>query len=118
MRIDLSIVPVLDTESKVDPSTFENILIDSKIPCRHLETMEDISRNLIFWYTFMHNILEVPHLPYTFTVLLHKSFLEQHLLIEEMFLSCDFLEALRDLVVAITDEADEEVVFAEIVFFI
>ena len=118
MRVDLSIVPMLDTEGEINPPALQNILINTKIPCRHLEAMKDVIWDLILWYTFMHDIFEVSHFPVTITVLLHKAFLEKHLFVEEMFLPGDFLEALWDFIVTITNEADEEVILAKIVFLI
>ena len=75
-------------------------------------------RNDFLWHVFGHDVLDIAHLPISFPSLLHKSFLKEHLFIQELAPSGQLLEAIRDLIITITDDANQEVILAEPVLFI
>ena len=57
VRVDLTVVAVLDSEHNVHSATFEDILIKSQIPRRHLPHMQNVLRDLIFRHGFLHDVL-------------------------------------------------------------
>ena len=42
MGVDLTIVPLFDTEHEVDAASLQDLLIDAKVPCGHLEAVQNV----------------------------------------------------------------------------
>ena len=112
--VDLTIVPVLDTEHEVDATTTEVVSLDTEVPRRDLETMQNIAWNVIDFDTLIHDITHVHHLEFFITIEIHKAFLEEDFLIEETFLTGERLHALRDVVIAISNYNDKEIILREV----
>ena len=121
MGVDLAIVSLLDTEHEIDSATFQDVIRDAKVPCCHLETMEEIIGNFL-WFLLLdfwvHDIDDLSHFPDVIPSQLHKVLLEEHLLVKKLLLSCQLLQTLWNPLVAITDDTHEEVVFRELVLVV
>lgn len=47
MRIDLSIISLLNRKDKVQSPTFKHIILQAKVPSLNLKHMDDIQRDLL-----------------------------------------------------------------------
>lgn len=87
VRVDLTVVAVLDGECDVHPAAFEDVLLKSKVPRRHLPHMQDVLRDVFLLDSLVHDILEVFHLVDTLIVLGHVAIRDENLLIKEALLA-------------------------------
>jgi len=118
MGVDLTVVTLLDAEHEVDSATSEHILLNTEVPCRNLETMQDVGWNVTFFDLWVHDILHLLHLEIVVTIDIHKAFLKENLLIEESFVSSQSLKAVRYTLVSITNYHHKEVIFGELCLWI
>ena len=81
MGVDLAVVTLLDAEHEVDSATSEQILLNTEVPSRNLETMQDVGRNVTLFDLWVHDVLHLLHLELVVTIYVHKAFLKEHLLI-------------------------------------
>ncbi len=114
MGVDLTVVTLLDAEHKIDSATSEHILLNTEVPCRNLETMQDVGWNVTFFDLWVHDILHLLHLKIVVTIDIHKAFLKENLLVEESFVSSQSLQAVRYTLISITDYHHKEVIFGEL----
>ena len=87
MRVDLSIISVLDGKHDVHSAAFQDIIFKTEIPCRHLENVKDVFGDLVFWNIWVHYILERPHFVHAFFVLRHEILLNQYFFIKKAFVA-------------------------------
>ena len=85
MRVDFTIVSVLDAEHEVDTSTTQVVSLDAKVPSCDLKAVQNIAGNLFRVNTLVHDITHIAHLEFFFTIELHETFLEEDFLIKEAF---------------------------------
>lgn len=114
MRIDLSIVALLNTEHEVDTSPLEDVLLNAKVPRGHLEAMQQVRGNFRRVAVRIHDVTNVFHLELVVTVDIHEALLEKDLLVEEFLFTRQNLEACGDPVVAIDNAHNEEVILGEV----
>ena len=107
---------MLDAEHKVDSAVLQDGVFDPKIPRCALEAMQNIARNIFVRNVFMHDVAQVFHLEIAFAVHLHQSFLEENFLVKKSFLSSDCLETRWDILVAIADHHNKEIVLGKFCF--
>ena len=115
MRVNLTIVPMLDSEAQMDTPSLEHVICETHIPSSHLEHVEDVLRDFLLGHVLVHDVLQVAELKVALGVLVHEAFLNEHALIEKALVSGKLLEAFSDLVVSITDHKDKEVILGEVV---
>ena len=56
MGIDLAVISLLDAEHEVDSAASKEVLSEAKVPCRDLEAMKDICRNLCRIDVIVHDV--------------------------------------------------------------
>ena len=61
MRVNFTVVPVLDTETNMDAPSFEHIVTETYVPGGHLEDMQEIVRHVFIFYIFIHNVSQWAH---------------------------------------------------------
>ena len=81
VRVDLTIVTLLDAEHEVDAATLENLLLNAEVPGCDLEAMKQIGRNLVLGDFLVHDVTHLLHLKLVVFAKLHEALLEQLLLI-------------------------------------
>ena len=79
---------MLDGEHNVHSTAFQDIIFKANIPSSHLENMEDVFGNLVFWNVWIHDILERPHFVHAFLIFRHEILLNQNFFIKEAFGAC------------------------------
>jgi len=87
VRVDFSVISLLYAEHEVDTATAQDIRLDTKIPSRNLEAMENVCGNFIERYIFIHDITHIFHLKLVVTVRLHEALLKEYFLIKEAFIT-------------------------------
>ena len=85
MRINFAVVSVFDTKHEIDSSSFEDVILDAKIPRSHLKAVQQILWDLVWANPRIHNVLYVSHFPYIVSIGLHESFLEQDFFVKKSF---------------------------------
>ena len=85
MRVDFTIVSVLDAEHEVDTSTAQVVSLNAKVPSCNLKAVQNIAGNLFGVNTFVHDITQVAHLEVFVTIQFHEAFLEEYFLIKKAF---------------------------------
>lgn len=110
VRVDLTIISVLDAEHEIDSTTSQVVSLDTEVPSRDLETVQKIAGNLIRINALVHDITHVAHLKVLVTIQLHETFLEEDFFIEEAFLASQRLHADRNIVVSISDHDHQEII--------
>ena len=118
MRVNFSIVALLDAEHEVDPPSLKNLVGDAEIPRRALEAVKYVARVLFKGHVLVHDIPHVLHFKVAVPVRVHKALLEKNLLVKEAFLAGKLLETWLEVVVAIDDYDDQEVVLGEVSFWV
>ena len=83
MGVDLTIVPLFDTEHEVDAASLQDLLIDAKVPCGHLEAVQNVEWVLFLRHLCVHDIRNVLKLELIVAVGLHEAFLEHDFFVEE-----------------------------------
>ena len=81
VRVDFTIVTLLDAEHEVDAAPLENLLLNAEVPGGHLEAMKQIGRNLILREILVHDVTHLFHLELLVLAKLHEALLEELLLI-------------------------------------
>lgn len=76
--------------------------------------MENVTGHLVNVDALIHDVTYVHHLELLITIELHEAFLKEDFLVEETLLTAQCFEALGDVVVAIGDNDDKEVVLREV----
>ena len=112
--VDLSIVALLDAEHEVDSATLQNLVLDTEVPRRALETMQEVRWDVGFWHALVHYVTHLLHLEIAIAVRIHEPLLEEHLLVKEAFVASQLLELRLQVLVAIDDDTDEEVVLRKV----
>ena len=77
VRVDLSVVTVLNAEADMDTTSFENVVVKSYIPSCHLPDMEQVLRNVFGFHFLIHYIFYVSELKLPFTIFLHEAFVHE-----------------------------------------
>lgn len=114
MRVDFTVIALLDTEHEVDPAPLEQGLVNAEVPRCALEAMQKVGRHSLgvhFWVTHISHVL---HLELLVAIQVHKALLKEDFFVQEAFVSSQFLETVWDAVITITDDHDEEVVLSEL----
>ena len=106
VRVDLSIVSLLDTEHEIDSSAAQYGIIDSEVPRRSLEAMENVGWDLFVFNVLFHHITHLLHGEFSLSVRFHETFLEQNLFIEQAFLTHKNFHACRNFIISIDNESD------------
>ena len=114
MRVDLSLVTLFNRKEKVHPPLVQILLLQPEVPRRHLENVQQVLGQVFRWNAVVHNVVHGLHLVVAISILFHEASAHELLLIKEALVSRELLEALRDVVVAIADEEDAEVVLREL----
>jgi len=118
VRVDFTVIALLDAEHEVDPAPLEQGLVDAEVPRSALEAMQKIgwhSFGVHFWVAHISHVL---HLELLVTIQVHKALLEEDLFIQEALVSGQLLETVWDAVITITDDHDEEIVLSELSVFV
>ena len=105
---------MLHAEHKVDAASAQVVRLDSEVPRRDLEAVEDVAGHLVGVDALVHDVTYVHHLELLVTIELHEALLEKDFLVEETLLTSQCFEALWDIVIAISDNNDQEVVLREV----
>ena len=87
VRVDLTIVAMLDAKHEVDAAALEHIRINIKVPRSRLETVKQVGWVLIDGHFRIHHVTHVLHLELVVSIDLHEVLLEEQLLIEELLLT-------------------------------
>lgn len=91
MRVNFSVISVLNSEDKTDSFALDGNIIKTKITRRHLETVEQVPRRFVS-LCVVHTIFEVSHFEFTILVHGHESLFNKDRLIKELFFSREFLK--------------------------
>jgi hypothetical protein len=118
VRVDFSIVSLLDAETEVDSAPFQDVTFDSKIPCRHLKNVQNIGWHSLRLDALIHDIPHLLHSPHAFSIWLHESLLEEHFLVQILPFPRHCFEGLWDFIVSIDDDAHHKVIFGELVLLV
>ena len=114
MRVDLTIITLLDAKHEVDAAALKGLILYAEVPSSGLETVQDIGGDLIFRHSWVHDVRQLFHGKLLVLVDVHEAFLKEHLFIEESLLSGHLLEACGDFLVAINHQDYQEIIFREV----
>ena len=87
MRVNFSIVTLLDTEHKVDAAALEIVTLviiivkEVEVPCGDLEAMKEVRGDILRLDILIYNVTHLLHLELRVATHIHKAFLEEDLLI-------------------------------------
>ena len=79
--------------------------------------MQNVTWHLFDIHTLVHDVAHVDHFEFFVTVKFHEALLEEDLLVKETFLAGQGFQALRDVVVAVSNDNDQEVILGEVSVF-
>ena len=114
MRVDFTIVTVLDTEANMNAPSLEHVVIETDVPGCHLEHMQQVLGNVLVLDRLIHDVTKGSHFILAILgVSLHEALCLQDALVEEAFVARQLLEAFRDVVVSVTHDEDQEVVLLD-----
>lgn len=114
VRVNLAVVPLLDTEHEIDAASTKDGRIDAEIPRRDLETMQKIRGHLLRLDARVHDVTDLLHFELVVAVQFHESLLEEDFFVEETFFARQGLKALRDFLISIADDRHQEVILREV----
>lgn len=114
VRVNFSVVALLDTEHEVDSAALKNRIIDAKVPSCALETVQNVAWDIVGVDVRVHDITHVLHLEVAVAISFHEALLEEHLLVKEAFFAGKCLESRLQVVVAVNDDHNQEVVLREV----
>lgn len=115
MRVNFSVVTMLDAKADMDTTSLQNVFCETNIPSCDLKNVKQIGWQVFIFNRFVHKTSDGLHFESSFlTVSLSEALLLKDALIVEAFLLSELFEAIGNAIKTITDDENEEVVFAEV----
>ena len=114
MTVDLSVISVFNAKHKVYSPSLKDFFFNSEVPSAHRKDVQQVVGDLLFGHIAVHDVEQTPHPVLVVLAVDHEVSFDHHFLVQKLLLSCKRFEAFGNFVIAITDDADDKIVFAEV----
>jgi len=114
MCVDFTLVTLLNAKEEVNPVLLQVDIFQTEVPGRDLEHVEQVLRQVLRWDVVVHNVVHVLHLVFAISIFFHEASPHKNLLVKEILFSRKLLKTFGDVIVAIADEEDAEVVLRKL----